>query len=81
MVKADRSGSVGQSVQRNLERRAEASATALRFNSAVVEIDEIFHHCSKAFLRSALWKPETWDTGAVASRALIAKALKGELVK
>ncbi len=42
----------------------------------LVEIDEIFHHCSKAFLRSALWKPETWDTGAVASRALIAKALE-----
>jgi uncharacterized protein len=42
----------------------------------LVEIDEIFHHCSKAFLRSALWKPETWDTDAVASRALIAKALE-----
>jgi len=26
----------------------------------VVEIDEIFFHCSKAFLRSALWKPESW---------------------
>ncbi|HZO70173.1 MAG TPA: pyridoxamine 5'-phosphate oxidase family protein [Kribbellaceae bacterium] len=42
----------------------------------LVEIDEIFHHCSKAFLRSALWKQETWNTGAVASRALIAKALE-----
>jgi PPOX class probable FMN-dependent enzyme len=41
----------------------------------LVEIDEIFHHCSKAFLRSNLWKPETWDPDAVPSRAKIAKAL------
>ena len=27
----------------------------------VVEIDEVFHHCQKAFLRSRLWDPETWD--------------------
>jgi PPOX class probable FMN-dependent enzyme len=26
----------------------------------VVEIEEIFHHCAKAFLRSQLWEPETW---------------------
>jgi PPOX class probable FMN-dependent enzyme len=25
-----------------------------------VEVDECFFHCSKAFLRSQLWKPETW---------------------
>src|SRR5882762_5991655 len=31
----------------------------------VVDIEEIFHHCSKAFLRSALWKPETWDSDAL----------------
>jgi uncharacterized protein len=42
----------------------------------VVEIDEIFHHCSKAFLRSAIWKPETWDATAVPSRAVIAKTLE-----
>jgi PPOX class probable FMN-dependent enzyme len=42
----------------------------------LVDIDEIFHHCSKAFLRSALWKPETWDNGSVPSRAQIAKALE-----
>ena len=27
----------------------------------VVEIEEIFHHCAKAFLRSQLWRPETWN--------------------
>jgi PPOX class probable FMN-dependent enzyme len=42
----------------------------------LVQIDEIFHHCAKAFLRSALWKPETWDSAAVASRPVIAKALE-----
>ncbi|MGW5641471.1 pyridoxamine 5'-phosphate oxidase family protein [Saccharopolyspora sp. NPDC003752] len=42
----------------------------------VVEIDEVFHHCSKAFLRSALWKSETWKPDAVASRAQIAKFLE-----
>lgn len=28
--------------------------------AVVVEIEQIFFHCAKAFLRSALWKPETW---------------------
>jgi PPOX class probable FMN-dependent enzyme len=41
----------------------------------VVEIEEIFHHCSKAFLRSKLWKHETWNPDAMPSRAKIAKAL------
>ena len=41
----------------------------------LVEIEEIFHHCSKAFLRSKVWKTETWDPEAVPSRAKIAKAL------
>jgi PPOX class probable FMN-dependent enzyme len=41
----------------------------------LVEIEEIFHHCSKALLRSKLWKPETWDPETVPSRAKIAKAL------
>ncbi|MCA6095981.1 pyridoxamine 5'-phosphate oxidase family protein [Streptomyces sp. SCA3-4] len=42
----------------------------------LVEIEEVFFHCSKAFLRSGLWKPETWDPGAVPSRARIAQALE-----
>jgi PPOX class probable FMN-dependent enzyme len=40
----------------------------------VVEVEEVFFHCAKAFLRSGLWKPETWDpTGVVPRRAVIAK--------
>ena len=42
----------------------------------LVEIEEIFHHCSKAFLRSQLWKPETWNPEAMPSRPRIAKALE-----
>ncbi len=41
----------------------------------VVDIDEIFHHCSKAFLRSQLWRPETW-ADPLPSRAVIAKTLE-----
>ena len=41
--------------------------------AVVVEIEEIFFHCAKAFLRSGLWKPETWDPdGVVPRRAVIA---------
>ncbi len=40
--------------------------------AVVVEVEEIFFHCSKAFLRSGLWKPETWDPdGIVPRRAAI----------
>ena len=42
----------------------------------LVEIEEVFHHCSKAFLRSQLWKPETWNPEAMPSRPRIAKALE-----
>jgi predicted pyridoxine 5'-phosphate oxidase superfamily flavin-nucleotide-binding protein len=26
----------------------------------IVEIDEVYGHCSRAFLRGKLWKPDTW---------------------
>ncbi len=42
----------------------------------VVEVDEVFGHCAKAFMRSKLWHPETWDPMAVGSRPQIAKALE-----
>ena len=29
----------------------------------VVEIDYAFFHCSKAYLRSRLWEPESWTLG------------------
>jgi uncharacterized protein len=42
----------------------------------IVEIEQVFHHCSKAFLRSNLWQPDTWTPEAVASRAVIARTLE-----
>ncbi|MGR0318840.1 MSMEG_1061 family FMN-dependent PPOX-type flavoprotein [Agromyces sp. ZXT2-3] len=42
----------------------------------LVDVDEVFFHCSKAFLRSQAWKPETWAPDAVRRRALIAKTLE-----
>jgi len=45
--------------------------------AVVVEIEDIFFHCAKAFLRSGLWKPETWDPEArVPRRAVIAKEVE-----
>ncbi|SHL79574.1 pyridoxamine 5'-phosphate oxidase family protein [Actinacidiphila paucisporea] len=48
--------------------------------AVLVDIDEVFYHCSKAFLRSALWKPEAWRPDEAPSRAAIAHAQdrKGE---
>ena len=43
----------------------------------VVEIEEVFHHCQKAFLRSRLWDPESWEPERrVPRRAVIAHELE-----
>ena len=43
----------------------------------VVEIDEVFHHCQKAFLRSRLWDPGSWDPEArVPRRAVVSHELE-----
>ncbi|MGN6607689.1 MAG: MSMEG_1061 family FMN-dependent PPOX-type flavoprotein [Jatrophihabitans sp.] len=42
----------------------------------VVEVDEVFFHCSKAFLRSGIWKPHTWNPDAVERRAVIAHEIE-----
>lgn len=38
-----------------------------------VHVEQVYFHCAKAFLRSGLWKPETWEPTSVPSRAQIAK--------
>lgn len=44
----------------------------------VVDVEEVFFHCAKAFLRSGLWQPETWDPeGRVPRRAVVAR-LEGD---
>lgn len=41
-----------------------------------VAIEEVFHHCSKAFLRSGLWDAKTWSPDAVPPRPVIARTLE-----
>lgn len=42
----------------------------------VVDIDTIFFHCQKAFMRSQLWKPETWTPEALPSHAKLVKSVQ-----
>lgn len=42
----------------------------------VVDIDTIFFHCAKAFLRSDLWKPETWQPDVLPSHARLVKEVQ-----
>lgn len=44
--------------------------------AVVVEIEQIFFHCAKAFLRSALWQPETWHPEALPPHARIVKRVQ-----
>ncbi|PWR10502.1 pyridoxamine 5'-phosphate oxidase [Micromonospora acroterricola] len=44
--------------------------------AVVVEIEQIFYHCAKAFLRSALWQPETWQPELLPSRARLIKEVE-----
>lgn len=44
-----------------------------------IDIEEVFFHCAKAFLRSDAWKPETWDPTALPSAAQLAKSFKPDL--
>ncbi|MFI7426043.1 pyridoxamine 5'-phosphate oxidase family protein [Micromonospora sp. NPDC049836] len=41
-----------------------------------VTIEQIFYHCAKAFLRSELWRPETWRPDVLPSRARLVKELE-----
>ena len=41
----------------------------------VVEVEEAYAHCPKAFIRSGLWEPQTWpDAGALPSPAEVSLA-------
>ncbi|WP_405151443.1 pyridoxamine 5'-phosphate oxidase family protein [Sphaerisporangium sp. NBC_01403] len=42
----------------------------------VVEVEQIFFHCGKSFLRSSLWKPETWNPEALPTHARIVKSVQ-----
>lgn len=40
----------------------------------LVEIDQVFSHCPKAFMRSELWEPGSWKPDALPSIAALCKA-------
>jgi PPOX class probable FMN-dependent enzyme len=43
----------------------------------VVDVEQVFHHCAKAFLRSRLWEPDTWHPeDEVPRRAVLAQKLE-----
>jgi uncharacterized protein len=42
----------------------------------LVEIDQIFMHCPKAFMRSQLWQPQSWRPEALPSPAAMVKAVQ-----
>jgi len=42
----------------------------------VVDVEEVFFHCSKAFLRSKAWDPSEWVPEAAPRRAVIAQAVE-----
>ena len=42
-----------------------------------VQVEECFHHCAKAFIRSKLWKPESWqERMKISFGAMAAKRMK-----
>jgi uncharacterized protein len=44
--------------------------------AVLVEIEQIFFHCMKAFMRSRLWEPASWHPGAVPPHAQIVKSVQ-----
>ena len=44
--------------------------------AVLVEIEQIFFHCMKAFMRSGLWEPESWNPGALLPHAQIVKSVQ-----
>lgn len=41
--------------------------------AVVVSVEEVFTHCGKAFMRSGLWQPDTWNTDDLPSIAVLSK--------
>jgi hypothetical protein len=39
----------------------------------LVDVEQIFFHCPKSFLRSKLWDPDSWRPDALPSHATLVK--------
>jgi len=44
--------------------------------AVLIDIETIFFHCAKAFLRSSLWQPEAWHPEALPPHAAIVKSVQ-----
>ncbi|MFW0792413.1 MSMEG_1061 family FMN-dependent PPOX-type flavoprotein [Gordonia sp. CPCC 205515] len=44
-----------------------------------IDVEEVFFHCSKAFLRSDMWRPEKWQPDALPTPAKIFKTVMPSL--
>ncbi|ASR04385.1 hypothetical protein GCWB2_18040 [Gordonia rubripertincta] len=47
--------------------------------SVEIDVEEVFFHCAKAFMRSDLWKPDTWTPDVLPSTAAITKLVLPEV--
>ncbi len=45
----------------------------------LVEVEEVFTHCAKAFLRARLWDDQTWNPGILPSVACITKDVQPDI--
>lgn len=46
-----------------------------------VSIEQIFFHCAKALLRSALWRPQEWPVTDLPSQACLVKEIQTEVTE
>ena len=44
-----------------------------------IAVEEVFFHCSRAFLRADAWQPETWNPTALPSVAQMAHAVRTDM--
>jgi hypothetical protein len=42
----------------------------------LLDIEQIFFHCQKSFLRSRLWQPDSWQAGTLPSHATLVKRVQ-----
>jgi PPOX class probable FMN-dependent enzyme len=42
----------------------------------LVEIEQVFYHCAKAFMRSRLWQPDSWNPAVLPSIPHIVKSVQ-----
>lgn len=46
-----------------------------------IDIEQIFFHCAKAFLRSKLWKPEEWPSDTLPNHARLVKEVQTNITE